>query len=65
MHAARSELLQAAEMSELHKSLVNLRVLHYLSVDDVILQVGITQNSILKDLGDFIISSIPSKEGRS
>lgn len=39
MHAARSELLEASEMSELHKSLVNLRVIHYLTVDEIILQV--------------------------
>jgi len=38
MHAARAELLEAKEMSELHKSLVNLRVIHYLTVDEIILQ---------------------------
>ena len=40
MHAARSELLEAKEMSELHKSLVNLHVIKYLTVDEIILQVS-------------------------
>ena len=43
MHAAREELLQAGEMSELHKALVNLRVSRYLSTDDIILSVGVNE----------------------